>query len=138
MSDKMNAVIVGEEASVSLGSVAKPVAGTHEVLIEIKAAGINRADLLQRRGMYPPPPGASHIMGLECAGIIVAVGDGVSRWKIGDRVCALLAGGGYAAFAAVDQGSVLPIPDALSFVDAACFAEAMMTVWANEFDHCVP
>jgi NADPH:quinone reductase-like Zn-dependent oxidoreductase len=105
-----------------------------EILIEVAAAGLNRADLAQRAGRYPPPPGASDILGLEVSGIVSALGSGASRFKAGDRVCALLAGGGYASHVAVDEGSVLPVPDHIDLVTAACFPEAMMTAWANVFD----
>jgi len=131
MSDVMQAVLVDGDNPLSLGEVAKPVAGKGEVLIRVRASGLNRADLLQRKGMYPPPPGASEIMGLECAGEIVALGKGVKHWGFGDKVCALLAGGGYAQYVAVDAGSLLPIPN-----EAACLPEAMMTVWANVYDRC--
>lgn len=113
---------------------ARPEPGTGEVLIEVAAAGLNRADLAQRAGRYPPPPGASDILGLEVSGKVIAAGAGASRFKPGDRVCALLAGGGYASHVAVDEGSVLPVPDHIDLVTAACFPEAMMTVWANVFD----
>ncbi len=136
MGETMQAVVVDGDAPLVLGEVPKPELRANDVMIEVKAAGLNRADLIQRKGMYPPPPGASEIMGLECAGIITEVGAGVSRWKVGDRVCALLAGGGYAEFAAVDEGSVLPIPNTMDFADAACLTEAMMTVWANVFQRC--
>jgi putative PIG3 family NAD(P)H quinone oxidoreductase len=105
-----------------------------EVLIKVFAAGINRADILQRQGQYPPPPGASDILGLEVAGEIAAVGDGVARWKIGDKVCALLAGGGYAEFVAVPAGQCLLIPDGISMREAAALPEAVATVWANLFE----
>jgi putative PIG3 family NAD(P)H quinone oxidoreductase len=107
-----------------------------EVLIEVQAAGLNRADLMQRMGMYPPPPGASEILGLEVAGVVATIGHEVTEWAVGDRVCALLAGGGYAEFAAVDKGSILPLPDHLTFAEGACLPEAMMTVWANAFLRC--
>ena len=136
MSEMMQAVQVNGDAPLSLGSVPRPVPGADDVLVRVKASGLNRADLLQRKGMYPPPPGASDIMGLECAGEIVALGEDVSRWQVGDRVCALLAGGGYAEYAAVDAGSLLPIPEGMSFPEAACLPEAMMTVWANVYDRC--
>lgn len=136
MSGTMKAVIVEEGAPLKLGDVPKPEIGAEDVLVEVKAAGLNRADLLQRKGMYPPPPGASPIMGLECAGVIAEAGAGVSRWKPGDRVCALIAGGGYAEYCAVDEGSLLPIPDGMDFVSAACLPEAMMTVLANVYQRC--
>jgi putative PIG3 family NAD(P)H quinone oxidoreductase len=111
-----------------------PLCGPDEVRIEVHAAGLNRADLIQRKGAYPPPPGASTTMGLEVAGIITEVGTNVSRWKAGARVCALLAGGGYAEQVCVDAGSVLPVSDGMDFIDACCFPEAVFTVWANVFD----
>ncbi|MFN4024388.1 MAG: NAD(P)H-quinone oxidoreductase [Hyphomonas sp.] len=112
----------------------RPEPGPGEVLIEVAAAGLNRADLAQRAGRYPPPPGASDILGLEVSGKVAAVGSNVSRFKPGDRICALLAGGGYASHVAVDAGAALPVPDHIDLVTAACFPEAMMTVWANVFD----
>lgn len=112
----------------------RPQPGAGEVLIEVAAAGLNRADLVQRAGRYPPPPGASDILGLEVSGKVIAAGAGADRFKPGDRVCALLAGGGYASHVVVDEGSVLAVPDHIDLVTAACFPEAMMTVWANVFD----
>jgi NADPH2:quinone reductase len=108
----------------------KPKAG--EVLIRVRAAGVNRPDLLQRGGDYPPPPGASDTLGLEVAGEIVV---GVGRWRVGDRVCALLGGGGYAEYAAVDARHVLPIPKGLDFIQAAALPETVFTVYANVFEH---
>ena len=105
-----------------------------QVLIRVRAAGINRPDLLQRAGRYPPPPGAPEILGLEVAGEIGGVGAGVERWREGDRVTALLAGGGYAEFAVVDARHVLPIPAGLDFVHAAALPETVFTVWANVFE----
>lgn len=136
MADMMWAVVVDGDAPLKLGQVDKPACKPGEVLIEIHAAGLNRADLVQRKGMYPPPPGASQIMGLECAGVIAGVGSAVSDWKVGQRVCALMAGGGYAEYATVDQGSLFAMPDAMSFEQAAALPEVMMTVWANIFDRC--
>ncbi len=111
-----------------------PQAGAGEIRIRIKAAGVNRPDLLQRQGGYPPPPGASDIMGLEIAGEVDQVGDGVTRWAVGDRVCALLGGGGYAEYAVVDARHALPIPDGLDFVQAAALPETVFTVFANVFE----
>ena len=108
----------------------KPKAG--EVLIRVRAAGVNRPDLLQRGGDYPPPPGAPETLGLEVAGEIV-VGEG--RWRVGDRVCALLGGGGYAEYAVVDARHVLPIPKGLDFIQAAALPETVFTVYANVFEH---
>jgi len=111
-----------------------PVPGPDQVLIRVRAAGVNRPDLLQRAGLYPPPPGASDIPGLEIAGEIEAVGEGVDRWTPGDRVCALLAGGGYADKAVVDARHALPIPEGLDFVQAAALPETVFTVFANVFE----
>ncbi len=105
-----------------------------QVLIAVAAAGVNRPDVLQRQGTYPPPPGASDILGLEVAGTIAAVGDGVTRWRVGDRVAALVSGGGYAAYTVAPAGSVLPVPDGLSMIEAAALPEVVMTVWANVFE----
>jgi putative PIG3 family NAD(P)H quinone oxidoreductase len=104
-----------------------------EVLIEVAATAVNRADTLQRRGFYPPPPGASDIIGLECSGRVVALGDGVEGWQVGDEVCALLAGGGYAELVAVPAGQVMPVPEGISLVDAAALPEVAATVWSNVF-----
>lgn len=111
-----------------------PVARPGEVLIRVRAAGVNRPDLLQRTGAYPPPPGASDVLGLEVAGEIEAVGEGVTRWTVGDRVCALLGGGGYAELAVVDARHVLPIPQGLDYVQAAVLPETVFTVFANVFE----
>ncbi|XOV82167.1 MAG: NAD(P)H-quinone oxidoreductase [bacterium] len=105
--------------------------GVGEVLINVQATAVNRADLLQARGGYPPPPGASAILGLECAGVVAAVGEGVQRVVPGDRVCALLAGGGYAEQVVVPAGQVLPIPRGLSFNDAAALPEVFATAYLN-------
>ena len=111
----------------------QPLPGPGEVLIRVRAAGINRPDLLQRAGHYPPPPGASDILGLECAGEIAQVGEGVSDWAIGDGVCALLTGGGYAEYAIAPQGQCLNIPKGLSMIEAASLPETYFTVWSNLF-----
>ncbi|RMI34248.1 NAD(P)H-quinone oxidoreductase [Nocardia stercoris] len=105
--------------------------GPGEVLIEVAAAGVNRADLLQRQGFYPPPPGASEILGLECSGVIAEVGAGVREWSPGDRVCALLSGGGYAQRVLVPAGQVLPVPENVDLVAAAALPEVAATVWSN-------
>ncbi|HZU56512.1 MAG TPA: NAD(P)H-quinone oxidoreductase [Actinocrinis sp.] len=110
-----------------------PAPGVGEVLIEVAASAVNRADLLQRAGFYPPPAGASEIPGLECSGRIAALGDGVSDWNVGDEVCALLAGGGYAERVAVPAGQVLPVPKGVDLVTAAGLPEAVCTVWSNVF-----
>ena len=110
-----------------------PEAGPGTVVIEVAASAVNRADLQQRLGRYPPPAGESEVLGLECAGTVAAVGAGVDRWRVGDRVCALLAGGGYADKVAVPAGQVLPIPVGLGFTEAAALPEVVCTVWSNVF-----
>jgi putative PIG3 family NAD(P)H quinone oxidoreductase len=119
-----------------LGVVEVPVPrpGGGEVLIAVEAAGVNRPDVFQRQGLYPPPPGASEIPGLEVAGTVVAVGEGVAEPVTGSRVCALLAGGGYAEYAVAPAGQCLPIPAGLSAVEAAVLPETYFTVWSNVFD----
>lgn len=107
--------------------------GAGEVLIEVAATAVNKADTLQRRGFYPPPPGASDVLGLECSGRIAALGEGVTEWQVGDEVCALLAGGGYASQVVVPVGQVMPIPDGLDLVHAAALPEVATTVWSNVF-----
>jgi putative PIG3 family NAD(P)H quinone oxidoreductase len=129
----MKAVIVNSDSSMSWADAEQPQVGAGDVLIRVRATAINRADLMQRRGFYPPPPGASAIMGLECAGEVAAVGDGVSRWKVGDQVCALLSGGGYAEYAIAPHGSVLPLPAGLGFEQAAALPEVFATAWLNLF-----
>ncbi|CAN5136545.1 NAD(P)H-quinone oxidoreductase [soil metagenome] len=113
--------------------VPDPEAGPGEVLVDVLASAVNRADLLQRQGNYRPPPGASQIPGLECSGRIAALGSGVSRWSVGDEVCALLAGGGYAERVAVPAGQLLPVPARVDLVPAAALPEVTCTVWSNVF-----
>ena len=110
-----------------------PTPGRGEILVRVAAAGVNRADALQRRGLYPPPPGAPDIIGLEVAGTVMALGADVSRFSVGDSVVALLAGGGYAEYCAVHHTNALPVPAALSMVEAAAVPEAFATVWSNVF-----
>jgi len=129
----MKAIRVEEDKSLVWTDVEKPEPGKGEVCIKVHATAINRADLLQRAGHYPPPPGASNIIGLECAGEIESTGEGVSRWKKGDKVCALLAGGGYAEYTVVPEGSLAPVPRGLSFVEAASLPEVYATAWLNLF-----
>jgi putative PIG3 family NAD(P)H quinone oxidoreductase len=105
--------------------------GRGDVLIKVSAAGVNRADLLQAAGYYPPPPGASELLGMEVSGVVAAVGDDVTEWSTGQEVCALLAGGGYAEYVAVPAGQVLPIPDGVDLNDAAGLPEVACTVWSN-------
>ena len=123
----------GGPETLSVTEVPDPVAGPGEVLIEVAATAVNRADLLQRQGHYPPPPGASDVIGLECSGTIVAVGDEVTGWAVGEEVCALLAGGGYAGLVAVPAGQVMPIPDGIDLITAAALPEVACTVWSNVF-----
>lgn len=111
-----------------------PVPGHDEILIRVAAAGVNRPDVLQRAGAYPPPPGASDLPGLEASGEVAAIGAGVDKWAVGDKVCALLAGGGYAEFAVTHQDHALPVPAGLSMVQAAALPETFFTVWTNVFD----
>ncbi|MFJ2110383.1 NAD(P)H-quinone oxidoreductase [Streptomyces sp. NPDC087850] len=113
--------------------VPDPVPGEGEVLVEVVASAVNRADLLQRQGFYDPPPGASPYPGLECAGRIAALGPGVLGWAVGDEVCALLAGGGYAEKVAVPAGQLLPVPKGVDLATAAALPEVVCTVWSNVF-----
>ncbi|RZC46429.1 hypothetical protein C5167_039378 [Papaver somniferum] len=132
----MKAVVIttpGGPEVLEIQEVENPKIKDDEVLIKIEATALNRADTVQRKGSYPPPPGASTYPGLECSGIIEAVGNDVTRWKIGDQVCALLRGGGYAEKVAVPAGQVLPIPSGVSLKDAAGFPEVACTVWSTVF-----
>ncbi|WP_416485515.1 NAD(P)H-quinone oxidoreductase [Streptomyces sp. CL12] len=113
--------------------VPDPVAGEGEVLVEVVASAVNRADVLQRQGFYNPPPGASPYPGLECSGRIAAIGPGVPGWTVGDEVCALLAGGGYAQKVVVPAGQLLPVPEGVDLVQAAALPEVACTVWSNVF-----
>ncbi len=111
-----------------------PVPARGEVLIRVAAAGVNRPDVMQRRGAYPPPPGASDIPGLEVSGTVAALGEGVTDWRVGDAVCALVAGGGYATFAVAPVPQCLPVPPTLDLTAAAAIPETFFTVWSNVFD----
>ena len=113
--------------------VADPVAGPGEVLLDVVATAVNRADVMQRRGLYDPPPGAPPYPGLECSGRIAGLGEGVTGWAVGDEVCALLSGGGYATQVAVPAGQLLPVPAGVSLVEAAALPEVACTVWSNVF-----
>lgn len=124
----------GSAEALSLSDRPDPAAGPGQIRIRVRAAGINRPDILQRLGRYPAPPGASDILGLEVAGEVDQVGDGVTRWSVGDRVCALLGGGGYAEFAVVDARHALPVPHGMDFVQAAALPETICTVFANVFE----
>jgi NADPH:quinone reductase len=120
-----------EQMVIAEAAVPQPARG--EILIQVAAAGVNRADLLQREGKYPPPPGASPILGLEVAGTVAAVGEGVVGWPTGREVCALLAGGGYAEYCVAPAPQCLPVPVALSLIEAGSLPEALFTVWTNVF-----
>jgi NADPH2:quinone reductase len=124
----------GKDYRLGVGAQNRPKPGPGEVLIQVAAAGLNYADLLQARGLYPPPPGASPILGMEVSGVIAELGEGVSAWKTGDKICALLPGGGYAEYAIADAGCVLPVPDTIGLVEAAGLPEAAFTAWTNIMD----
>ena len=117
----------------TLAEVPDPVAGPGEVVIDVTATAVNRADLLQRKGFYHPPTGASPYPGLECSGTVSALGEGVAGWSVGDEVCALLSGGGYAERVAVPAGQLLPVPGGVSLLEAAALPEVACTVWSNVF-----
>lgn len=130
----MKAIVIDKQThELSYEEVADPVLKAGEVLIETHAAAINRADLLQREGSYPPPPGCPEWPGLEVSGVVKAVGEGCKKWKIGDKVCALLGGGGYAEYVAAPENMVMPIPKGLSFAEAAAIPEVYMTAYLNLF-----
>ena len=136
MSDTMTAITVeggrGPAENLKAATIPRPVPGPGQILIKVHAAGVNRPDLAQRIGAYPPPPGAPDTLGLEVAGeVLVAAG----RWKVGDKVCALLGGGGYAQYAVCDARHALPIPAGLDYVQAAALPETVFTVFANVFEH---
>ncbi len=137
MSDAMMTAIVvdggkGPASALQASPIPRPTPAEGQILIAVKAAGVNRPDILQRLGFYPPPPGAPDTLGLEVAGEVVV---GAGRWRAGDKVCALLGGGGYAEFAVCDARHALPVPAGLSFVEAASLPETVFTVWANLFEH---
>jgi putative PIG3 family NAD(P)H quinone oxidoreductase len=125
------AAVAGRRPVPRVGDLPDPVARAGEVVVAVEAAGLNRADLMQLAGQYPPPPGESEVPGLECAGRIAAVGEGVDRFRLGARVMALLAGGGHATRAAVPAGQVLPLPENLSFIEGGALPEAGLTAWTN-------
>lgn len=127
----MRAIVAESSDQLSWREAPDASAGAGEVLIKVAAAGVNRADILQAAGKYPPPPGASDIMGMEVSGEVVDSGAGVTDWAAGQRVCALLAGGGYAEYVAAPAGQVMPIPDGVDLIDAAGLPEVACTVWSN-------
>ena len=132
----MRAVVAsgsGRPRGPALGEVPDAEPGPGEVASTVAATAVNRADLLQRQGHYPPPPGASDVLGLECSGTIAALGEGVTGWSVGDECCALLAGGGYAEKVAVPAGQLMPVPAGVSLVEAAALPEVACTVWSNVF-----
>ena len=137
--EQMTAIAIeggkGPAAALKPVRIATPKPAPGQVLIRVKAAGVNRPDIFQRMGFYPPPPGSPDTLGLEVAGEVALVGEGKTRWRVGDRVTALLGGGGYAEYAVVDARHVLPIPGGLDFVQAASLPETVFTVWANVFEH---
>lgn len=130
----MKAVVVREPGgpeALEYADVPDPEIGPGDVLVDVTATAVNRADLLQRQGFYPPPPGASDVIGLECSGTVAAVGADVTDHSVGDQVCALLAGGGYATRVSVPSGQVMPVPDGVDLVTAAALPEVAATVWSN-------
>lgn len=129
----MRAIVI-EDKRLVWREVSDPVPGEGEVVVDVTAGGVNRADVSQRQGFYPPPPGAPVYPGLECAGVISAIGAGVAGRHVGERVCALLAGGGYAEKVAVPVGQLLPVPVGLSLQEAAALPEVACTVWSNVVD----
>jgi putative PIG3 family NAD(P)H quinone oxidoreductase len=132
----MHAIVIREPGDADVlewTEVPDPAPGPGEVLIEVVASAVNRADTMQRMGFYPPPPGSPDYPGLEASGRIAALGEGVSGWQVGDEVCALLGGGGYAERVAVPAGQVLPVPKGVSLIEAAALPEVVCTVWSNVF-----
>ena len=132
----MRAVIASEPGGpevLTVTDLADPSPGESDVVIDVAATAVNRADLLQRQGKYAPPPGASTVLGLECSGVVSAVGSSVSEWSVGNEVCALLSGGGYAEKVAVSAGQVMPVPTGVDLVSAGALPEVACTVWSNVF-----
>ena len=132
----MRAVVVTEPGgpeALTVVELPDPEPGPGEVLVKVAATAVNRADTMQRQGFYPPPPGASDVLGLECSGTVAALGEGVTGWAVGDEVCALLAGGGYAELVAVPAGQLMPVPDGVDLVTAGSIPEVACTVWSNLF-----
>ena len=132
----MRAVVctgAGGREVLGLDELPDPVPGHGEILLRVRATAVNRADIMQREGKYPPPPGASDVLGLECAGHVLAIGAGVDGWSVGDPACALLAGGGYAEQVVVPAGQVVPVPAGIELVQAGGLVEVAATVWSNVF-----
>jgi putative PIG3 family NAD(P)H quinone oxidoreductase len=127
----MQAIVAGPQSRLTWQEIPDVSAAAGEILVRVASAGVNRADLLQAAGKYPPPPGASETLGLEVSGTIAAVGDGVTNWSVGQPVCALLAGGGYAEYVAVPAGQVMPVPESVTLHEAAALPEVACTVWSN-------
>ena len=130
---KMKAIIVSENKELIWADSEKPEISDNEVLIKIKATAVNRADVVQKKGFYPPPLGASEILGLECSGIIEAIGKNVKKRKVGEQVCALLAGGGYAQYASCPEEQAIPTPEGISLTNSASLPEVFATCWLNLF-----
>ena len=124
----------GPQYRLALREIAKPEPGAGEILIKVAGAGLNHADLAQAKGYYPPPAGASETIGMEVSGTVAVLGEGVTEWRVGDRLCALIPGGGYAEYAVAAASAALAVPPVLDLVDAASFPEALFTVWTNLFD----
>jgi putative PIG3 family NAD(P)H quinone oxidoreductase len=124
----------GPASALVAGPAPRPEPGPGQILIAVRAAGVNRPDIAQRNGHYPPPPGVSDVLGMEVAGEVAAAGEGAPRWRVGDRVTALLPGGGYAEYAVVDARHALPVPPGLSFTEAASLPETVFTVFSNVFE----
>ena len=131
--EKMKAIIVSDNKNLLWSEAKKPKILDDEVLIKIKATAVNRADVVQKNGFYPPPPGASEILGLECSGVIEAIGKNVKKRKVGEKVCALLAGGGYAQYASCPEQQAVPAPEGISLTEAASLPEVYATCWLNLF-----
>src|SRR5690242_20119187 len=132
----MRAVIIREPGgpeALEWGEAPDPVCGPGEVVVDVVASALNRADLLQRQGFYPPPPGAGDVLGMECSGRISSLGEGVTGWSVGDEVCALLSAGGYAEQVAVPAGQLMKVPAGLTLTEAAALPEVACTVWSNVF-----
>jgi len=133
----MRAILIdqpGDENVMRIGEAPAPRLGASDIRLRVAACGVNRADLLQRQGLYPPPPGASEILGLECSGEVIELGEAVSGWQLGDRAMALLPGGGYAEEVVVHAGSALPVPKGVDLVEAAALPEVLLTVHLNVFE----